>query len=129
MTAALAAELARCRAFLEPALARNGGTHVWADIVAGVEAGTLQLWPAPAGALVTEILRFPRKRICNVFLGGGKLAQLLAMVPAVEAWAGLQGCEGLTVQGRPGWARVLAPAGARPLYVALYKEITPCPAD
>lgn len=119
----LVSELARCRRFLEPALAYNGGTHGWDDIAAGVEAGKLQLWPAPNGALVTEILKYPRQRVCNVFLGGGDLEQLKAMVASVEAWAKVQGCGAVTVLGRPGWVRALAPFGAKPLYTALRKEI------
>lgn len=116
-------ELARCRAFLEPALAYNGGTHGWSDIAEGIASGKMQLWPAPDGALVTELLRYPRQRVCNVFLGGGSLDQLRAMVPSVEAWAKAQGCQAVTVLGRPGWVRALAPFGAKPLYTALRKEL------
>lgn len=119
----LAAETARCRPFLEPALAYNGGTHEWADIEAGIASGKLQLWPAPAGALVTEILAYPRQRVCNVFLGGGDLDQIKAMVPSVEAWAKVQRCAAVTVMGRPGWVRALAPFGVKPLYTAIRKEI------
>lgn len=118
-------ELDRCRAYLEPALRRNGGTHEWGDIVQGISEGRLQLWPAPEGALVTELVAYPRKKICNVFLGGGKLRQLLDMIPSVEAWARAQECHGLTVQGRFGWERVLARFGARPQCIHLIKEFAP----
>lgn len=116
-------ELARCRPFLEPALDYNGGTHAWGDIEGGVLTGVMQLWPAPEGALVTEILRYPKQRVCNVFLGGGAMDQLKAMVPSVEVWAKAQGCQAVTVLGRPGWVRALAPFGVKPLYLALRKEL------
>ncbi len=119
----LADELVRCRPFLEPALAYNGGTHAWDDVAAAVEAGRMQFWPAPDGALVTEVVTTPRQRLCNVFLGGGELGQLLDMVTSVEAWARAAGCDAITVHGRKGWARALAGTGANPLHVALRKEL------
>ena len=66
----------------------------------------MQLWPAERGCLVTEIQVYPRKKVLNVFLGGGDMDQLLDMEAAAAAWGKAQGCTMATIQGRPGWERV-----------------------
>jgi hypothetical protein len=116
-------EVERCRPWIEAALDYNGGTHVWADIVAGIESGKMQLWPAPKAALVTEIIKYPRKQVLNVFLGGGDLDQIMDMQPSVMAWAKAQGCEALHMSGRLGWTRTLPKYGWRTLYATMEKEI------
>lgn len=118
----LFAELDRCRDWIEAALARSGGTHDWYDIVAGVMNGNLQLWPKPEGVLVTEIITYPRKRVLNVFLGGGKLTELEAMHEEVIAWAKEQGCTCARISGRKGWERAYKARGWVPLFVTLEKE-------
>lgn len=115
-------ELDRCRQYIEPALSYSGGTHDWYDIVHGVMGGTLQLWPAPNGALVTEVLTYPRKRVVNVFLGGGDMGELTAMHEKIIEWAKGQGCTAARLSGRDGWRRAFAPLGWTPLYQTLEKE-------
>lgn len=118
----MGSELERCRPWIEAALEYSGGTHAWDDIVAGIRSGHMQLWPGPRGCLVTEIVAYPRKRVLNVFLGGGQLEQLVEMAADVEAWALAQGCDGATIAGRPGWQRVFK--GWRPLHVTLAREFS-----
>ena len=92
--------LGRCRPWIEAALAYNGGECAFEDVVAGIEAGKMQLWPAPKGCLVTEIVEFPQKKVISVFLGGGDLDQLADMHRDVIAWAKAQGCTGARIIGR-----------------------------
>jgi hypothetical protein len=115
-------ELDRCRKWIEPALAYSGGTHDWFDIVHGVMAGSLQLWPTENGALVTEILTYPRKRVVNVFLGGGDMQELTDMHETIIEWAREQGCTAARLSGRDGWRRAFRPHGWAPLYQTLEKE-------
>lgn len=103
--------LSRVRPLLEPALAYCGGTHEWGDVADGILAGRLQLWPGERAALVTELQAYPRKRVVHVFLAGGELEDVLAFQPSLDAWARAQGATGLTMTGRPGWARVLPGLG------------------
>lgn len=115
-------ELDRCRDWIEAALEYSGGTHDWYDIVFGVLQGNFQLWPKENGALVTEIITYPRKRVLNVFLGGGDLNELASMHEEVIAWAKEQGCTGATISGRKGWERAYAKLGWKPLHTTLQKE-------
>lgn len=116
-------ELDRCRPWIEAALEYSGGTHLFEDIVAGVQSGHMQLWPAPDGCLVTEIIVFPRKKVLNVFLGGGDLDRLVDMHDALAAWGRAQDCDAATINGRTGWQRVYKSRGWTPMHICLSKEL------
>lgn len=116
-------ELDRCAPWIEAALAYSGGTHTPQDVAEAIRAGTMQLWPAPKGCVVTEIVDFPRKRVCNVFLAAGEMAQVLDMRGDLAAWAKAQGCAALTAYGRKGWERVAARFGWTSPHVFLSKEL------
>ena len=116
-------ELERCKPWIVAALSRNGGSHDFDDIVAGVTSGKMQLWPAPHGCLVTEICVFPKKTILDVFLGGGNLAQLADMHVDVIAWAKAQGCTQAVITGRRGWVRAFEKYGWTEKATVLAKEL------
>jgi hypothetical protein len=117
-------ELSRCKGWIEAALDYSGGTHTFEDIAAGIASGVMQLWPAPDGCLVTEIVVYPRKKVLNVFLGGGNLERLTDMHDDVAAWGVMQGCSAATINGRRGWERVYRKRGWHPLHLTLVKELT-----
>lgn len=117
-----AAELLRCRPWIEDALAYSGGTHTFEDVVAGIAESRMQFWPAPRGCAVTEIVVYPRKRVLHVFLAGGEMGQILDMIDSAVEWSKTQGCASMTIAGRHGWQRVLAEHGYRPVMTVLEKE-------
>lgn len=116
-------ELERCREWIEDALAYGGGTHEYEDIVDAVLEGKMQLWPASQSCLVTEITVYPRKKVVHIFLGGGKLQEVLDIYRYVVQWAIDQGCSSLTTTGRKGWARVLKDEGWESQLVLLEKRL------
>lgn len=93
------------------------------DIAEAVAKGEMQLWPAPKAAMVTEILRFPKRRALNTVLAGGNLEQIMDMVPSLRAFARGQGCDVLLMSGRPGWTRPLGRIGARQTSVTMEMEV------
>lgn len=95
------------RKHLEPALAYSGGTHAWEDIQEGVASGHMQLWADDAAAAITEIVRYPQKKVLNVFLAGGDMDVLLHMLGSAQAWGRAEGCDAMSMSGRRGWLRVL----------------------
>ena len=97
----------RASPLLQEALVHARGTHEIEDILRGVAEGQLQLWVAERSAAVSEILRFPRKRVANLFLAAGDLDELQAGLAGMEAWARGQGCSSLMTSAR------LTPAAAR----------------
>jgi len=116
-------ELKRCQPWIEAALEYSGGTHNFHDIAEGLVEGRMQLWPSARGCIVTEIVVYPRKKVLNIFLGGGELDQLLDMHDDVIAWAKDRGCESLTMTGRFGWKKPLKAHGWQPLHASYSKEI------
>lgn len=115
-------ELERCKPWIEAALEYSGGTHLFKDVEAGLTKGTLQLWPAPQGCIVTEIVVFPRKRVVNVFLGGGELEQIMEMHGDVIEWAKSQNCVALTMHGRMGWNKPLGKHGWKRQFASYIKD-------
>ena len=115
-------ELARCKPWIDAALSYSGGTHGFDDIVAGLQKGKLQLWPTPRGCIVTEIVVYPKKRVLNVFLGGGELDQILDMHDDVIEWGKAQGCSALTMSGRFGWKKPLKAHGWEAQHASYVKE-------
>jgi hypothetical protein len=91
--------------YIEDALVHGEGTHTFADIEQAIAAGTLQFWPGSHSAIVTEILTFPRQKVLHVFLAGGALPELEAMMLPLREWAREQGCTRATLIGRKGWER------------------------
>ena len=115
-------ELERCKPWIEAALEYSGGTHDFDDIVDGLRRGVLQLWPTPKGCIVTDIVVYPRKKVLNVFLGGGELEQILDMHEDVIAWAKAQGCLALSMSGRFGWKKPLELHGWKQQHASYVKE-------
>jgi len=115
--------LEHCRPWIEAALEHSNGTHEYEDIVEGLIRGRYQLWPAPEGCIVTEILTFPRRKILNIFLASGNLNQILVMHDDLYDWAKARGCDGGMMTGRPGWERVLEKDGWKRKWVTMTKDI------
>ena len=116
-------EFERCKPYIEAALEYTGGTHDIIDIYAGLYKGTMQLWPAEKSCLVTEIINYPKKKVLNIFLGGGDLTEILSMHEDVIRWAKDQGCTALNMTGRFGWKKPLAKHGWKPMHSSYVKEI------
>lgn len=108
---------------IESALAYSGGTHTFDDVVAMVASGKAQIWPAPRGVAITEIIEYPRKRVLHVFLAAGELDQLVDMIDSAEQWGRTQRCTSLTMSGRFGWQRVLDKHGFKPVLVTMEREV------
>ena len=97
-------------------------THSLDDVKAAVAKGEAQLWCGEQSALVTELMVYPRKKVCRIWMAGGLLWELQGeMLPAVEEWAKSKGCTSVEIIGRRGWGRVLE--GYRQPHTVLMKEI------
>ena len=116
-------ELHRCRGWIEDALQYSGGTHVFEDVARSVLSGQMQLWPAQRGCAVTEIVVYPRKKVLHVFLAGGEMDQLIEMIDSAASWGRAQGCSGMTMAGRHGWAKVLSKHGWSSVMTVMEKGI------
>jgi hypothetical protein len=117
-------EFARCAPWIEAALEYDGGTHDIEDVLALVASGECQLWPGAKSAIVTEVVRHPKKTVLHFWLAGGDLQELEVMSREVEEWAREQGCSRATLAGRRGWERsFLRDQGYAPQWAVLAKEL------
>lgn len=98
-------EWLRCRAWIVPALEDTTEQ----ELTEKLELGWAQLWPGERAAMVTYCTRNPAR--LHVWLAGGELSELLAMIPGVAAWGRAMGCDWATIHGRKGWARLLSGHG------------------
>lgn len=116
-------ELARCRDWIDSALEHSGGTHLFEDVAREVLSGRMQLWSAPRGCAVTEIVVYPRKKVLHVFLAGGEMDQLIEMIDSAASWGQQQGCTGMTLAGRHGWSKVLSKHDWKPVMTVMERGI------
>ena len=98
---------------LKKALRYAGDYHGWDDVLRGLNSGYYQFFENDNGCLVTEIVQLPRKRYLNIWLAGGKLDDVLSLVPQTEKHAIQNDCTELMAFGRRGWDRVLPQRGWR----------------
>lgn len=102
-------DLSRYRRYIESALAFNGGTHTYDDVMEMVAAGQALAWTGPACVAITQVLQYPQKKILHVFLAGGEgigcLAEMEKILPIILDWARAQGCSQATFIGRKGWEK------------------------
>jgi len=113
----------RCKPWLEAAIERAGGTHTLSDVVQSVVEGKMQFWPAPRGCAVTEIIKYPQKKVLHIFLAGGEMDQILDMDSSAVEFAKMNGCTGMSIAGRRGWKRVLKDKGYEETFTVLGKDI------
>lgn len=121
----LPADWPRCRPWIEAALEHSGGTHWIEDVEAMLRRGELYFVSNEGAALVLQHVVFPRLSVLNIFLGGGQLDAVRELVGGLvtEAARTLR-CDAISLEGRPGWKRALAPLGFTSLGVTLGKRLT-----
>ena len=94
--------LVSVRPFLEPALDPDE-LFTWADIETRHDDGSVQVWVGDDCAMLTEA----EGETLHIWLGGGSLKGLLRLRPWAEDQARSWGFERVTIDGRPGWVRLL----------------------
>lgn len=108
----------RCAPFLQRALDRSDDRFSLNDAKARVEAGRALFMPAKHSAAVIEMTTD-----FHFWLAGGRMAEILERHTDAERMARSGGFDRMTMRGRPGWERVFAPLGYKPL-TYLVKELT-----
>lgn len=111
------------RHHIEAALEYSGGTHIYEDVERGILDGRMQIWPGKKSAAVTEVVEYARKKVLHIFLAGGDMEELVDMIDSAEAWGRTLGCTALTMSGRKGWERALAPHGFKPVMIVMERTI------
>ena len=73
---------------------------------------------------ITEIVDFPRRKICRLLACTGTGAdRWLDKLAEIEDWARHRGCTAIEPIARPGWERKLTARGYRKTHVVLEKSL------
>lgn len=110
------------REHIQAAIGKSDGKYNLADIEAKVRDKTAQVYLTDKSAAVLWVESFPQFNALVVAFGGGDLGDIIAHVPAIQAYARRVGCEQIDVYGRPGWARELKKHGFRQTAVVMSLE-------
>ena len=114
-------ELERLAHHIEAALAYSGDTHSLVDVVDAIKDGSAQFFPLENSVIVTEVVDYPKKAVCRIWLAGGEMDELIEAEKSIVEWAKSHGCSGMEIIGRKGWERQLKDYNAAS--TVLIKEI------
>lgn len=114
-------DIFRCRKYIEAALAAglSPPTHVFMDIVEGIEQGKFQFWPGKRSVLITEIITYAQRKGVHAFLAGGDLQEIMGTHQMIRDFAKTVGADHFSITGRPGWSRVMRTLGENPKVLSL----------
>lgn len=103
----------RVEDLLRPAIDQSGGRYTIDTTRAAISRGEMQLWVAfneteIFAAMTSTVSVYPAKTmLCVVHCGGRMMGLWLQTMNDVENWAKAQGCAGVEIIGRGGWAKAL----------------------
>lgn len=100
-------EWERCQHWIEAALPYASNSHRINDVWLAIQNGKAQFFPREKCAIVTEIVDYPRRSVCRIWLAGGDLDELIDAEKDIAQWARSIGCSGMEIIGRKGWQRKL----------------------
>jgi hypothetical protein len=103
--------------------ALDGTGWTWREIVSGIARGEFHLFQNETAALIGEFIVSPRHRVLHIWLGGGDMAGVEALIDEAEAFGRRNGCDAGGATGRKGWVRALRKYGYRPAMSAVEKEL------
>lgn len=106
---------------MDSALRYAGYSHSVDHVLEKVRQGKAQMWAGSESVGITEVIQYPQKKVCRIWLAAGDMDELKAMEPDVAQWARENGCSELTIEGRKGWAKVWKSYSTR--CVELVKEL------
>tara|TARA_R110000764_G_scaffold178179_3_gene264336 strand:- start:337 stop:765 length:429 start_codon:yes stop_codon:yes gene_type:complete len=116
---------------LEKGIAHGDGELDINDILKLLVERSMQLWvvynsneEAIAMAGVTEIVNYPKSKICRaVVLGGEGVDMWIAHIEGIEEWAKSMNCDKVEAYGRRGLAKKMEKVGYSNKYVVIRKDI------
>jgi hypothetical protein len=78
-------------------------------------------FPLEKSAIVVEIVDYPQRISCRIWLAGGDMDELMEAEKNICVWARELGCSSMEIIGRKGWERQLSDYTASA--VVLVKEL------
>jgi hypothetical protein len=88
---------------LHEALERMGNTHSLQDILAEINAGTMQSFVEGETWAVTRVIQFPQRKVLEIIWVIGDMPDAVKLHDVVMAYAAEQGCDLIRTFARDGW--------------------------
>lgn len=117
----LSDEFERLAHNVQNALEYANNSHSVLDVYDAVREGKAQFFSIGDSCVITEIVDYPQKSVCRIWLAGGNMDELLEAEKHITALAKSHGCDGMEIIGRRGWQRVLK--DYKPSAVVLVKDL------
>ena len=110
--------------YIESALKKSGETYHVDDVYELVCAGIAHFEPLEDGAAVFLLHQYPQRRLLRIWLAGGVLpTNIERVLEAATKHASRLECDGIEVEGRRGWERILKPYGYDHKRAVLIKDL------
>lgn len=117
----LSDEFQRLSPHIINALEYANNSHNIIDVWDAINSGKAQFFSMPNSVIITEIVDYPQKSVCRIWLAGGDMDELLEGEKHVAELAKSHGCQGMEIIGRKGWERTLT--DYKPTAVVLVKDL------
>lgn len=105
---------------------KRGGDKYWPeDVLNALLRRDFQLWVTRKdgrvdGAVITEIITYPRKTIASmVFAMGSEPHDCAEIIALVTSWAAANGCDGSKSEMRPGFEKPFREAGWKKTHIVM----------
>ena len=117
-------EWQRCRHWIEAAIPYSPNSWTIEQVEAQIAKRQAQFWPGERSAGVSQVERWPTgEKVAHILFCGGALDELLLMECAFYTWSRTIGAHYVTVDGRPGWRKVLRSRGYEMINGLLTREV------
>ena len=120
-TSSLADEFERCADYIVAALEYAGHSHTLQDVWQAISNKQAACFPLEKSAIVVEIVDYPQRATCRIWLAGGDMEELIEAGKNVCDWARGLGCDSMEIIGRRGWERQLR--DYKPTATVLVKDL------
>ena len=117
----LADEFERCADYILAALEYAGHSHTLQDVWQAIANKQAAFFPLEKSAIVVEIVDYPQRATCRIWLAGGDMEELIEAEKDICIWARERGCDSMEIIGRKGWERQLR--DYKPTATVLVKDI------
>lgn len=114
-------EFERCADYIVAALEYAGHSHTLQDVWQAVTNKRAAFFPLEKSAIVVEIVDYPQRATCRIWLAGGDMEELIEAEKNVCDWARELGCDSMEIIGRRGWERQLR--DYKPTATVLVKDL------
>lgn len=114
-------EFERCADYIVAALEYAGHSHTLQDVWQAISNKQAAFFPLEKSAIVVEIVDYPQRATCRIWLAGGDMEELIEAEKDICIWARERGCDSMEIIGRKGWERQLR--DYKPTATVLVKDL------